>query len=295
MPVDIDVSWSMVSTAVDAICDRWADSLVAGVYGVPTGGAPPAVMVASRLQVPLLETPERGCLVVDDLVDSGATAARFTGEYRFDACFRKPGSPPDVAADAVVLDGWLRFPWENHDGAPEDAVVRLLQWVGEDPGRDGLRDTPGRVVRALRDLCGGYTIDPAVVLDRCFDVAHDEMIVVRRVPFHSLCEHHLLPFTGHATVAYIPNERLVGLSKLARVVDLFARRLQVQERLTNQIADAIDEHLDPAGVGVIVTAVHSCMAHRGIQKHAEMVTSSVRGAMREDPSARHELLALHKP
>jgi GTP cyclohydrolase I len=175
-----------------------------------------------------------------------------------------------------------------------DAVVQLLRHIGEDPTRDGLVDTPARVVRALTEMTRGYYDDPAEILARTFDITCDEMVVVRRVPFASLCEHHLLRFAGHATVAYIPGDRVVGLSKLARLVDCFAHRLQVQERMTGQIADAIVEHLDPVGAGVIVTAAHSCMADRGVGKAADMVTSALRGAMRNEPSARAELLMLHQ-
>lgn len=292
--MDIDVTWLAAQEAAAILADRHRDTRWTGVHGVPQGGAPVAVMVANRLGVPILDQPEPGCLVVDDLADTGATALRHNG-HTFDALYRKPHTPTDICPDAIEVDGWLRFPWERHDGTPTDAVTRLLQWVGEDPTRDGLRDTPTRVVKALRDLCGGYHLDPADILDRCFDVAHDEMIVVRRIPFNSLCEHHLLPFQGHATVAYVPGDRIVGLSKLARLVDCYARRLQVQERLTDQIADAVERHLDPVAVGVIVTAHHTCMSHRGIQKHAEMVTSALRRGMRDDPAARNELLTLHQP
>lgn len=180
----------------------------------------------------------------------------------------------------------------------ERGVWDLLAWIGEDPTRDGLRDTPARVTKAWRELTSGYSMDPAQILSTTFAVDFDEMVVVRRIPFASLCEHHILPFTGHATVAYIPDPeggRVVGLSKLARLVDCFARRLQVQERMTGQIAQAIEENLRPIGVGVVITASHTCMSIRGIERAGEMVTSSMLGGIREDPAARSELLALHSP
>lgn len=177
----------------------------------------------------------------------------------------------------------------------EEAVRVLLVELGEDADRPGLLDTPARVVRALREMTDGYGIDPAELLAVQFPDDYDEMVVVRGVEFHSLCEHHLLGFSGTATVAYIPTpgRGVVGLSKLARLVECFARRLQVQERMTMQIADAIDEHLAPVGVGVVVRARHSCMGCRGVRKPgAEMVTSALRGAMRDEPHTRAEFLSL---
>lgn len=175
---------------------------------------------------------------------------------------------------------------------PEDHYRNILESIGEDPYRDGLRDTPKRVVKALKEMTHGYLLDPSAILSTTFDVTYDQLVVVRDVPFTSLCEHHVLPFTGYATVGYIPGDRVVGLSKLARLVDCFASRLQVQERMTNQIAEAIQQHLNPGGVGVMVRATHSCMASRGIKKHGEMVTSCLLGAIRTEPDARAEFLEL---
>ena len=174
----------------------------------------------------------------------------------------------------------------------QDAVRTLLAYLGEDATRDGLKDTPKRVVKAWLELTSGYELDPKKVLGTTFDVEYDQMVIVKDIPFTSLCEHHVLPFTGTATVAYIPSGRVVGLSKLARLVDLFARRLQVQERMTKQIADAIQSCLDPTGVAVIVKGNHSCMSLRGIQKSAPMVTSIVTGAFRNEPETRAEFLNL---
>lgn len=177
----------------------------------------------------------------------------------------------------------------------ERAVRVLLDELGEDVDRPGLADTPARVVRALRELTSGHDVDPAELLAVTFPDEYDEMVLVRGVDFTSLCEHHLLTFTGTATVAYIPTpgRGVVGLSKLARLVDCYARRLQVQERMTQQIALAIDKHLQPVGVGVVVRARHSCMGCRGVRKPgAEMVTSALLGAMRDEPQTRAEFLTL---
>lgn len=171
-------------------------------------------------------------------------------------------------------------------------VASILTHLGEDLGRDGLSDTPARVARALREMTEGYHQDPAAILATTFGVAYDEMVVVRDIEFWSLCEHHLLPFHGTATVGYLPGERVVGLSKIGRLVQCFARRLQVQERMTQEIAEAMNTHLEPAGVGVVLRASHSCMAMRGIRLGGEMVTSAMLGKFRDDGKVRSEFLNL---
>ncbi len=175
----------------------------------------------------------------------------------------------------------------------EAAVREILAAIGEDPNRDGLLDTPGRVARMYAEICGGIHEDPASHLTRQFEADHDEMILVRDIPLYSLCEHHLIPFLGKAHVGYIPNEDgcITGLSKLARVVDGYARMPQVQERLTTQIADAIEGALNPRGVLVVVEAEHLCMSMRGIRKPgANTVTSAVRGLFRTDIATRAEAM-----
>src|SRR5262245_15437847 len=176
----------------------------------------------------------------------------------------------------------------------EDAVVTLLRWVGEDPERDGLRDTPARVAKAWREMTSGYDDDPAEILSRTFDESSDEMIILRGISFYSTCEHHLLPFYGTATVGYLPG-KVVGISKLARLVECFARRLQIQERMTRQIAEAVQTHLEARGVGVVLRAHHLCMGCRGVrQEETEMVTSSMLGTLRIDPASRSEFLCHSK-
>ncbi|TVQ80476.1 MAG: GTP cyclohydrolase I FolE [Bradymonadales bacterium] len=171
----------------------------------------------------------------------------------------------------------------------EAAVKDLLEFLGENPDREGLLQTPQRVARSLRELTDGYRQNPAEILSTTFEEACDELVVVRDIEFWSLCEHHLLPFHGRATIGYLPNQKIVGLSKLGRVVHCFSRRLQVQEKLTQQIAHSIMEHLKPHGVGVILRATHQCMAMRGVKTPAEMVTSCLLGQFR-DPTTRAEFL-----
>jgi GTP cyclohydrolase IA len=176
----------------------------------------------------------------------------------------------------------------------EGLVTTLLKELGEDPGRNGLERTPARVARAFRFLTGGYELEPATILnDALFQVSYDEMVLVKDIDFYSLCEHHLLPFFGRVHVAYIPNGKIVGLSKLPRLVEMFSRRLQVQERLTTEIAGTIETVLAPRGVGVVVEAIHLCMMMRGIEKqNAFAITSSMRGAFNADPKTRAEFMEL---
>jgi GTP cyclohydrolase IA len=182
----------------------------------------------------------------------------------------------------------------DHDRIAK-AVKEILSAIGEDPERDGLLDTPQRVARMYAEICGGLREDPSAHLDTTFEVSHDEIIVVRDIPFFSICEHHLIPFFGKAHVAYLPKKdgRITGLSKLARLVDGYAKRPQVQERLTCEIANAMEEKLHPRGAAVVLEAEHLCMSMRGIKKPgAKTVTSSMRGIFRENPSSREEVLNL---
>ena len=175
----------------------------------------------------------------------------------------------------------------------ERAVREILLAIGEDPDREGLLKTPQRVARAYVELTGGLREDPKVHLRTIFTEQYDEVVLLRDIDFNSICEHHLLPFTGKAHVAYLPAGKVVGLSKLARLVDGFARRPQVQERLTTQVADAIMEELNPIGAACVIEATHTCMTIRGAQKPgATMVTSALRGIFKKNPSTRHELLTL---
>jgi GTP cyclohydrolase I len=175
----------------------------------------------------------------------------------------------------------------------EDAVRTLLRWSGDDPTREGLLDTPERVVKAYREWFGGYAVDPGEYLRRTFkEVAgYDELVVLRGIEFESHCEHHIAPIIGRAHVGYLPTNRVVGISKLARVVETFAKRLQVQEKLTAQIAQCIQDNLHPAGVAVVIDASHECMTTRGVHKRGvSMVTSQMLGVFRDDPRTRLEFL-----
>jgi GTP cyclohydrolase I len=182
----------------------------------------------------------------------------------------------------------------DRGGEFEDLIRRELELIGEDPKREGLLETPHRVAKAMKFLTEGYNSSAEEVVGRgIFKEEHDNMIMVRDIELYSLCEHHMLPFFGKAHVAYIPNGKVVGLSKIPRIVDVYARRLQVQERLTEQIAEGLCQVLNPSGVGVVIEAYHLCMMMRGVQKqNSKTITSALRGAFREDPKTRDEFLRL---
>ena len=189
---------------------------------------------------------------------------------------------------------------ENHNRKPsqgdaEDAFRLILRWIGEDADRDGLRETPGRLVRAFREYFSGYGWDPEQILQRTFEETdgYDEMVVLRGIPFESHCEHHVAPIIGRAWVAYVPDRRVVGISKLARVVEAYAKRLQIQERLTSQVANIIDQVLKPQGVAVVIKAKHHCMISRGVHKHGtDLVTSRMLGCFRDNPMTSEEFLSM---
>lgn len=188
-----------------------------------------------------------------------------------------------------------RDPNDAYEAAASARVQQLLQLLGENPGRDGLVETPLRVARALRDMTAGYRIDPAEILATSFDEKHDGLITLDHIEFVSMCEHHMMAFMGHVHIGYLPNDagRVVGVSKLARLVDCFAKRLQVQERMTAQIARALEEHLKPQGVAVIAEARHSCVCARGVGKQSSVMRTSVMiGSMRESHAARAEFMQL---
>jgi GTP cyclohydrolase I len=200
---------------------------------------------------------------------------------------RKLG-PLDDASDAPKVT-----PGKVDVARIEKAVREILLAIGEDPNREGLLKTPNRVARAYGELTAGLFEDPRVHLRTVFHERYDEVVLLRDVEFHSICEHHLLPFTGRAHVAYLPDGKVVGLSKLARLVEGFARRPQVQERLTGQIADALMDELNPMGSACVIEATHTCMTIRGAKKHGSvMVTSALRGIFKENPSSRAEILSL---
>ncbi|MGI6375763.1 MAG: GTP cyclohydrolase I FolE [Anaerolineae bacterium] len=199
----------------------------------------------------------------------------------------------DPAHYDAFRDDLQDVPAQECSGDIECAVRAILEAIGEDPDRQGLRRTPERVARAYQELTAGYHVDPARLINGAiFDVSYDEMVIVRDIDYYSLCEHHLLPFMGRAHVGYIPDGKVIGLSKIPRIVEMFARRLQIQEQMTQQIAEFLDETLRPQGVAVVVEGVHMCAAMRGVKKpNARMVTSAMLGTFKKSQSTRNEFLA----
>lgn len=267
-------------------------------YAVPRGGVPAALAVAGQYTagMELVPSPEMADIFLDDIIDSGETREQYATKYPgkpFYALIDKKGLPDDHA----LKTAWVVFPWEGtSESSIEPNIVRLLQYIGEDAGREGLKETPARVAKAWKQWTSGYGKDAATILKVFTDGADgcDEMVIVKDIPFYSKCEHHLADIFGTATVAYIPNGKIVGLSKLSRLVDMYARRLQVQERLTNQIADALTAHLSPS-VAVVIKARHMCMESRGIcQQGHHTITSALRGVLKTSPEARAEFMSLAK-
>ena len=202
-----------------------------------------------------------------------------------------------MAADKSLSLQESRLPAEERPSREDacEAVRTLIRWAGDDPAREGLRGTPDRVVRAYEDLFSGYREDPAALLQKTFEEVenYDEMVLLRDIRFESHCEHHILPIIGQAHIGYLPDRRVVGVSKLARLVDLYAKRLQIQEKMTAQIANTIDEVLKPKGVAVVIEGTHQCMTTRGVHKPgASMVTSRMLGGFRRDARTRREFLSM---
>ena len=281
---------------------RWNGHRTFHVFGVPRGGVPVSYMLASSVGgnagFEVVDSAEEADIIVDDLIDSGRTMIKWMQHFDHKPFFALIDKRQAENEHNPLHGKWISFPWErteSKDETVEDNVTRLLQYIGEDPDRGGLKETPKRVAAAWKHWCSGYGVDVAKIIKSFEDGADgvDEMVVVKDIPFYTHCEHHMAPFFGTATIAYIPEKKIVGLSKISRVLDVFARRLQVQERLTNQVADALAVHLQPKGVGVVLKARHLCMESRGIGQQGHVtVTSALRGVMRTTPEARAEFLAL---
>lgn len=271
-------------------------------YGVPRGGIPVAYMAANRAKQKglcmgnsqVVYDAREASIIVDDIIDSGATRDRYKSLYphlKFDALVRSKKQINLKDTD------WVVFPWEVEDESrgPTDNVIRLLQHMGEDPKREGIAETPKRFLKYMEEITSGYREDPGQHLKLFTEETnnYNQLIVLEDIPYYSMCEHHLAPFFGFATIAYIPGSKIIGLSKIARIVNCFARRLQVQERLTQEIAEFLNEGLaDAVGVGVSLNGRHMCMEMRGVKSHGvNTTTTALFGALMEDHAARDEFLA----
>ena len=266
------------------------------VYGVPRGGIPVASLlihsmwklfkIEVRLLINFTEEDDE-VYIVDDIIDTGRTREKYC-HFPFFTLVDKTSEDSD---------GWFVFPWErmqNEDG-PENNVIRMLEYIGEDPNREGLKETPERVIRSYDKLYSGYKQHPKDVMKVFKDDDCDELVLLKGIEFHSTCEHHMLPFHGEAHIAYIPDGKVVGVSKLARILEIYTRRLQIQERIGEQVTTALMMELEPKGAACILEASHMCMTSRGVEKqHSIMVTSSLVGVFRENIETRNELMNMIK-
>ena len=270
------------------------------VYGIPRGGQYPAAMLAQDMGKKLIFDPSEidgKTLVVDDLCDSGATIEKFRNEHaaaKFAVVYLKEGGKdfPWLSHGTALEGDWLVFP-DEHDGGIEENAKRILQYIGEDVTREGLIETPKRMHRAWDEIFAGYKTDPHDLVKTFVQGTCKEMVILKNAEFYSTCEHHFFPFFGHCSIGYIPNKKVIGVSKLARLLDCYSKRMQIQERMTTQIADFLEQELEARGVYVVCEGVHFCMTSRGVKKQdASMVTSAIRGEFMQNSAMRAEFLSL---
>lgn len=297
----IDISFDQYDKDIDVLAEKIKSNGVSytGVYGIPRGGYYPAIRIANALNLKILPQPIDGCLVVDDILDSGRTASQYHVKavvYCQSHSVQKAESM-DITYGAL-MDGWLNIPDEKGCGF-EDHIRRILEYIGEDPDRPGLVGTPDRIRRMCKELFRGYdpTQKPKItVFDNGNDgIVYDSM-VVDSGKFNSLCEHHLMPFWGKYWFAYIPNPhgKILGLSKIGRVVDYCAARAQIQERLVydvvEMLADALGTEYPPLGIALVMKAHHGCKEFRGVKKEGIMTSSFLQGNFRDDSAVRAEFM-----
>ncbi len=277
------------------------------VYGIPRGGSQVALALYdySKMQGHKLDILNEiyfkninEVAIIDDLVDSGRTLQPYIDMgYRTYVLYtkKKHSVGCGYSAASIIEPGvWIQFPWETST-SEENLVTRMLEYIGEDPSREGLRETPKRVLKAWEHWFSGYKKNPADIMKVFHDDTSQEMVMLKDIQMYSTCEHHLAPFIGKAHIAYVPNGKILGASKLARLLDIYARRLQIQERIAQQVVDALEEHLQPLGAACYIEAQHLCISSRGVEKQGStFVTSALSGCFQTNPAARAELFAMIK-
>jgi len=263
------------------------------IYGVPKGGM---ILTGFLKQAKVTHDPKLADIILDDLIDSGTTKMFYDKYYSnktFLALF-------DKRTNDQIKNTWIVMPWEeDHPGQIEDSIqqniTRQLQFIGEDTEREGLKETPNRVARMYSEIFKGYSQKPEDILTTFDADTYDQIVLLKDIEIYSMCEHHMLPFLGKAHVAYIPNKKVIGISKLARLVDIYAKRLQIQERIGEQVTEDLMKLMEAKGAACIIEATHMCMRMRGVEKqNSTMVTSSLKGAFFNSSAARMELMQLIK-
>jgi GTP cyclohydrolase I len=264
------------------------------IYGIPRGGTCVALLWKSLFshEIILVDEPEQADFFIDDIQSTGKTKEWWETKYDKNCM--------SLYHSDMLDNAWIIFPWEStgpeQEMGPEENIRRALTYIGEDPSREGLIETPKRVIKSWERLYGGYNYDGASIQNmlKVFENdSSDEMVVLKNIEFYSTCEHHMLPFFGKAHIAYIPNGKIVGISKLARILEVYSRRLQIQERLCKQVTEALMTHLNPLGAACVLEAQHFCMVARGVEKqNSIMVTSSLDGVFKSDSTVRAEYYQL---
>ena len=264
------------------------------VYGVPKGGM--IITAFCDKWIDVTPYPEQADFILDDLIDSGTTEKYYKEKYpnaQFHALFNKQTEPE-------LKGKWIVFPWEVDHPQGEDNIqqniTRQLQYFGEDPEREGLKGTPNRIVKSWKEIYSGYAEDPKDLLTTFKETdGYSQIVLLKNIELFSMCEHHILPFFGKAHVGYLPDGRVIGISKLARLVDIYSRRLQIQERIGEQVTNALMEYLNPQGAFCVIEATHMCMRMRGCSKQQSvMITSSLKGCFLKEHMIRSEMLSLLK-
>jgi len=265
MKRELRITWDEANSMALHVLEKLKKAPVA-VYPVPRGGIYAALILQnqamrSNMAVMIVNDLQDADIVIDDIIDSGATRRRYK-----DLCRRPFHALVDKSSSKE--DAWYIFPWEqyNNETGPQENIKRILEYIGEDPEREGLIETPDRVVKSYQELYCGYGMKVEDLIKVFEDGACDEMVILKDIEFYSNCEHHMLPFFGKAHIAYIPDKQVIGVSKLARILEVFSRRLQIQERLCQQVTNALDDLLCPKGSACILEAEHFCMTSRGVQK-----------------------------
>lgn len=286
------ITWNDVSKAAKKVAKQIKDLNYKKIilYGIPNGGIYAAQAVYAEL-IRMKQTAElttntyTSNIYIDDILDSGHTKEKYNNKPFFTLFTKKRKSQ------------WYLFPWEEikNENGPIENIKRLIQYIGDDPNREGLRNTPSRVINSYTTLFSGYHKDPKDVITTFEKGSYSQIILLKDIEFYSTCEHHMLPFFGKAHIAYIPDKKVIGVSKLARILEIFTRRLQIQERICQQVTEALTKYLKPKGSACILEAQHFCMTSRGVQKQDSiMVTSSLTGCFLKEQNTRNELMNLIK-